>query len=316
MNKMSIIIPVRNREQLLGHTLESASRQQWRPLEVIVVDNGSTDGSRTVAEQWTEKLGASGIEARVISEDNPGAARARSRGAEESTGDVLSFFDSDDTMRPQFSTEIMKKFSADNRTELVFWQRTYHSSHGRVSRMKWQDKLTVAGHIVHSQLSTQSCALSRSLYDRSGGWNRELSYWDDWELGIRYITALRSLEAPTVVPIKQELVDVYGQTDSITGIGYLHAEKAARKALAAAHGEAERHGGDEMVRLRRLLACKEAVLAAHYAREGGTEESRRMMEDALRHAGSQWARGVVKAMYEYTRRGLRGAFSWGIPLLM
>ena len=90
---VSVIVPVYNGERYLAATLESVLAQDYRPLELLVVDDGSTDGSAAVARSFPG--------ARLVQQRNAGAATARNTGIAESRGDLLAFLDSDDLWLPR-----------------------------------------------------------------------------------------------------------------------------------------------------------------------------------------------------------------------
>lgn len=90
---VSVIVPAYNGERYLGAALESALRQDYRPLEVIVVDDGSTDGTARVARDYPV--------VRYLYQANRGAAAARNRGIAASHGEYLAFHDSDDLWEPR-----------------------------------------------------------------------------------------------------------------------------------------------------------------------------------------------------------------------
>lgn len=89
---VSVILPVFNGEAFLLETLQSVFRQDYSPLEVIVVDDGSADGSGEICEAF------SGL--RYIHQQNQGVAMARNRAIEDSTGEFLAFLDQDDRFTP------------------------------------------------------------------------------------------------------------------------------------------------------------------------------------------------------------------------
>lgn len=91
--RLSVIIPCFNRVGLLANTLQSLLSQTLPADEIIVVDDGSTDGSSGVAEAF-------GAPVRVIRQANAGPAAARNRGFHESSGEFIHFFDSDDLALP------------------------------------------------------------------------------------------------------------------------------------------------------------------------------------------------------------------------
>jgi glycosyltransferase involved in cell wall biosynthesis len=87
--RVSVIIPVHNGERYLGETLASVLGQDIAPAEIIVVDDGSTDGSVAVAKSFAGPL-------RCISQPRSGPAAARNRGVAEATQAMLAFNDADD----------------------------------------------------------------------------------------------------------------------------------------------------------------------------------------------------------------------------
>jgi glycosyltransferase involved in cell wall biosynthesis len=90
---VSVVIPVRNGVKYLGEATNSALMQGQVEVEVIVVDNGSSDGSRALAESF-------GAPVRVIDESRPGAAHARNAGVRLARGEYLAFLDADDVWLP------------------------------------------------------------------------------------------------------------------------------------------------------------------------------------------------------------------------
>ena len=86
---VTIVIPCFNYGQYLGNAIRSAQMQQYRPVEIIVVDDGSTDESAVVAEQ-------AGV--RVIRQPNAGLGAARNAGLSEASGEFVLFLDADDEL--------------------------------------------------------------------------------------------------------------------------------------------------------------------------------------------------------------------------
>ena len=88
----SVIVPVYNRERFLRDTLDSIFALDYEPFEVVVVDDGSTDGSAAIAESYD------GV--RCIRQENSGPAAARNAGVDVSQGEFIAFVDSDDVVLP------------------------------------------------------------------------------------------------------------------------------------------------------------------------------------------------------------------------
>ena len=110
---VSAIIPVFNGERYLAHALESILAQTYRPLEILVVDDGSTDRSAEVAHRFGPAI-------RYIYQANAGAGAARNRGIALSTGDFVAFLDQDDLWAPDKLACQMDVLRADAPVGMVF----------------------------------------------------------------------------------------------------------------------------------------------------------------------------------------------------
>lgn len=116
--RISVIIPVFNRAELLPRALSSAVRQDHPEKEIIVVDDGSTDGSAEVAERL---LAASGVPYQVIRlGHNGGVSRARNCGIRRAQGAYLSFLDSDDFCESSMLSSMFSRTEQGGRVDLVF----------------------------------------------------------------------------------------------------------------------------------------------------------------------------------------------------
>ena len=93
---VSVVIPVYNVRRYLQQCLESAIAQTYRNLEIIIIDDGSTDGSGSICDQYAERDGR----IHVIHSTNRGLASARNLGLENAQGQLISFLDSDDWIEP------------------------------------------------------------------------------------------------------------------------------------------------------------------------------------------------------------------------
>lgn len=89
--RISVVIPVRDGERFLGDALRSAAAQELKPFEIVVVDDGSTDGSGRVAREFG---------ARCLRQDRRGPGAARNAGVAAAGGDAIAFLDADDLWLP------------------------------------------------------------------------------------------------------------------------------------------------------------------------------------------------------------------------
>ena len=96
--RVSIIIPVYNAEQYIKETVESVKAQTFQDWELLLVEDGSSDGSRSVIEKMLAEEPDDRI--RLVLQDNAGAAKARNRGLSEAVGRYITYLDADDLWSP------------------------------------------------------------------------------------------------------------------------------------------------------------------------------------------------------------------------
>ena len=92
---VDVIIPVYNRERFISHTLDSVLSQTYRNVEIVIVDDGSTDRSAEIIEPYLRHNNV-----KYIQQENQGPAAARNAGIVSCSGDLIAFLDSDDLWLP------------------------------------------------------------------------------------------------------------------------------------------------------------------------------------------------------------------------
>ena len=109
---ISVIVPVYNANAFLDQCLESITAQTYRHLEILVVDDGSTDGSSETCDRWAGR----DDRIRVIHQPNGGHSAARNTALDQMTGELVMMVDSDDVIHPEFAStllEVMQRHNAD-----------------------------------------------------------------------------------------------------------------------------------------------------------------------------------------------------------
>ena len=110
--KISIIVPVYNSEKYLPETAQSILKQSFSDFELILVDDGSKDGSGKICDQ----LAAKDTRIKVIHKTNGGICSARNAGLKEAAGEYIAFCDNDDIYLPglvEYNYALAKKYDAD-----------------------------------------------------------------------------------------------------------------------------------------------------------------------------------------------------------
>jgi len=182
--KVSVVIPLYNARDVIRATIHTVLAQTWTDCEIVVVDDGSTDGSDAVVREFGERV-------RYIRQENRGVARARNRGVAESRGEYIAFLDHDDLWHP---TKLEKQVAVlDRRPEvgMVVTDVAHLDREGRpmgVVGAGYNPAEPFARLFVRGYVPTPSAAmLRRSVLASVGGFDErfEGAGLDDHELWTR-----------------------------------------------------------------------------------------------------------------------------------
>jgi glycosyltransferase involved in cell wall biosynthesis len=193
---VSILIPAYNAERWIGATIESALAQTWAHKEIVIVDDGSTDGTLGIARRFASNV------VRVVSQPNQGAATARNNAFALCQGDYVQWLDADDLLGPNKIEAQMKLVAqAADQHELVSSAWAYFSHRRSSARFEptplWQDlspvdwTCTKWSYNLHMQTATW--LVSRTLTEAAGPWNTSLLSDDDGEYFSRVVLASRGV---------------------------------------------------------------------------------------------------------------------------
>jgi glycosyltransferase involved in cell wall biosynthesis len=187
---VSIIIPVFNRKDFILECLESIIDQSYRPLEVIIVDDGSTDKSLDVISDFIENRIENDLDIKLIKQINSGAPKARNAGLKLANGEFVQFLDSDDLLLPD---KLNNQVSAFKRlTDIVYSKAQFFiNSRSNLKDKYWGRKLT-GEDIDYFEFPWQTmCALYRRCYliDNQMYWDENLKIHQDWDFSIRHVIA-------------------------------------------------------------------------------------------------------------------------------
>ncbi len=205
---LSVIIPVHNRAAIVTATLDSVYSQDYRPIELLTVDNNSTDNSLEVLTNWANRHSCAGFNVSVLSEPQSGAAAARNKGLEAATAPYVMFFDSDDIMEPGHIMRAMQAFINDTSLDIVGWDICNIGLDGHRTRLPFADNDMRYRHTFNSVLSTARYAIKTSLIRKAGGWDNSLPVWNDYELGMRLLMLdpkIKRLHGKCTVTVTQSL---------------------------------------------------------------------------------------------------------------
>lgn len=316
MDKVSVIVPVCNRRDLLRRSLDSIAAQSWRPLEVIVVDNGSDDGSYETACAWGEENGSSGLTVKVMKEPRKGVCRARNRGLSEAVGRYCVFFDSDDSMRPGLVDGAMCKFMESDTTRIVCWRCVIHQLNGTERLSPFYPQRPMECHLLHSLLRTHGYMAPTDLFRDVGGWNEKLDVWNDWELGVRILIYIYRSEGggesespESIAGIDYPLADIFCQPESITGMAFASRYGAWEESIDEVRRLMTTIASPDRERWLDLVTYRRVALAAQYKKEGRGDLAVASLRNAFEYGNLSPVRKVMyRILYHYISRGGRGGW--------
>jgi len=317
--QVTIIIPVYNRANVVTATLDSVVAQTYRPLQVVLVDNDSTDDTRQVLETFKKEHPGEEFDVVITSESHHTAGAARNRGFELATGEWVLFFDSDDLMDEGLVAsyvKIIEKAKEQSRPlDLISAKSTLVFPDGSQRPAPFHKRDLLAQHILHAQLATQRYAVKREFFAATDGWNINLPGWNDWELGLRLLLA-----RPHVAYMggRSRVIINHNGADSITGTEFHSRQGQWEHVIDIMKTEVRCSQLKPAYKQRyeRQLEYRRMVLAAQYEREGYSELSKplcRQAYHALResYANSRrwrWFVGpLTKRLFARIATGKRGS---------
>ncbi|HXH64056.1 MAG TPA: glycosyltransferase family 2 protein [Mariprofundaceae bacterium] len=193
--RVSVIIPVFNAAATLDRCLAALAAQSCHDFELIIVDNGSSDGSAAVAAGWQSRLP---VPVQILHEDQRGAAAARNRGAQSATGEMLVFTDADCEPEPDWIATGLQLLEP-GASQLLAGPAWGTLEGDAAARLLGLTSLS-AGHDAYtvdrpdetgsSGFAAANLWLSRSLFERLGGFDVQLAVsGEDVDLCVRAFRA-------------------------------------------------------------------------------------------------------------------------------
>ncbi len=184
---ISVVIPTFNRKQLLLEGVESVRRQSFQDWELLLIDDGSTDGTSQVLEPLISD------ETSYIRQEHSGVSAARNRGIRAARYDWIAFLDSDDYWHKHKLQRQVEALEANPEYQAVHTDEIWIRSGVRVNPRKHHQKRS--GWMFHHCLrlcliSPSSILLHRNLLEESGLFDEDYPVCEDYELWLR-ITARR-----------------------------------------------------------------------------------------------------------------------------
>jgi glycosyltransferase involved in cell wall biosynthesis len=261
---VSAIIPTRNRRALVGEAVASVLAQREADLEVIVVDDGSTDGTRAAI---------AGLPVRYVYQPPAGVSAARNHGARRARGEWLAFLDSDDLWRPrklaaQLAFHRRYPEVPVSQTEEIWVRNGRRINPARHHRKPAGDIFVPS--LARCLVSPSAVMLRRALFEAVGGFDESLAVCEDYDLWLRLACRVPIGLVPEALVVKRG-----GHPDQLSRQhwGMDRFRVAALVKLLAT----EALDGPRRTAAVETLVAKCAVLAQGARRRGRTDEADRYL---------------------------------------
>jgi len=178
---ISVVIPTYNRVELLKRSIDSVINQTIKPFEIIIVDDGSNDGTEAMVKKKYDSL-------KLIKQKNKGASAARNTGIKASSGEWICFLDSDDEWKNN-KLEKQITFVANNSDYKFFHSNEIWIKNGKRINQKKKHK-KYGGDIFKKcldmcRISPSSVLINKNIFEEIGFFNENLVVCEDYELWLR-----------------------------------------------------------------------------------------------------------------------------------
>lgn len=209
---ISIIIPAYNRETLIGETLQSIINQKYTNWECIIVDDGSTDNTIHVIKEYSDKDDR--ISFHLRSASPKGANTCRNIGFENSKGDFIQFFDSDDLMDPFLLDKKVRIYQSNPDVELIICKHKLFPAEHHLSKIPVNIQSTnyINDFVAEKvKLNTPNTLIKKEVIYRSGMFNTSLLRAQEVEFYTRVLLVAKQIKI-----LNEDLIFVRTHENSIT----------------------------------------------------------------------------------------------------
>lgn len=191
---VSVIMPTFNRAATIGEAISSVASQSYRPLELIIVDDGSTDNTNQLVQEQSSSLGHScRLRFKYVWQENRGAPSARNRGLVESRGQFVQYLDADDTMdRDRIEMQVAHAQSVGGRT-LTYgpWLTRFNRAEGLATLQPGANIRSgcdpIAEYLEGRYIPVHGLLWTREALQEVGRWDETLKINEDGDMFLRAV---------------------------------------------------------------------------------------------------------------------------------
>ena len=289
---LSVIIPCFNRGSRIQKTLLSLSGFHDAPLEVIVVDDGSSDDSVLVAERALKAIEVQCLSGRVVGGMHRGACAARNIGLRESRGDYVLFLDSDDLAESDGLTALIRCMQSSERPDIAYGWVWVQDTSGKCIAKHGTPLSECRNRIFDHPWHTSGAVYRKALLERCGGWDESLTLGDDWEFGARARLAAKKIHYEDICA--GFYVQHGGGRLIATSFDRAKCKSVMRAALKIRNNAKKAYALDRALKIR--LSRRLLVQASELLVNGGGYPSHRILQIVSMSKTDQLGRCIALAM--------------------
>lgn len=312
MPRVSVIIPTFNRAKHITHAIDSVISQSYRDLEIIVIDDGSTDNTRDVLDRYKTKI-------KYLYQKKSGVSTARNYGIRQAQGEWIAFLDSDDEWMPEYLSLQMDRVEQnpkvcahitnsiqlmDNDHEINTFRKlrcNFINKFGNKMFLEIERPLFTV--IKHHITSLQSTIIKRKVFIEAGLFNENLTIAEDFDA-----IARMSLHGPMEI-CKKPLVYIIRRRESIDNLTNQMYSVSGMNCFAFVYNrlrEDNRLLFKEKRIINKYLSCNRRAVANIYLKNGETKKAKSKYKESFFIYPS--AKSLLKYIISYLPMEMAASF--------
>jgi len=193
---VSVIIPNYNHARFLGDAIRSVLDQGYKNVEIIVVDDGSTDNSREIAGQFDDQI-------HYIYQTNAGLSAARNTGIQASMGSLIGVLDADDMYEPSYISTLVAELQSNSDADGIYCDYQFVDEENKL--LPQIEARPVASELLYKALLDgnffvpESIFLHRYVYDEVGFFDEALRACEDWDVWLRVVKQFKIIHSAEIL---------------------------------------------------------------------------------------------------------------------
>ncbi|MES2751082.1 MAG: glycosyltransferase [Pseudomonadota bacterium] len=205
---ITVILPTFNRAHCIGDAITSVTRQKFQNWELVIIDDGSTDGT-------TEKIAPylSDRRIRFVQQSHSGHAAARNHGLRISQGSLIAYLDSDCIFFPDFLAAMASEFVNDSSLDFAYGALAFEQTNSYYGDILFEP-FDRAKLLTQNHIDTNVIVHRRSLFEKHGGFDTKPSRLADWDIALQY-TADKPGKAVSVLAAQYRIRDKMRVSDIV-----------------------------------------------------------------------------------------------------